>query len=420
MHRVLCKTQLACAEKNAKKDAVSLEAEIMKTLLNKLQGDRTIWMVTFFLSLISILAVYSAISTLAYKAHGNSLFFLLKHGSMIALGFFIMYVVHRMAFRYFSRLSKILLIVAAILLAYALFFGQNLNDANRWIAIPFTGLTFQPSDFAKIVLIIYVGRTLAVKRDMLHDFQQGIVPVLWPIALICGLILPANFSTAAMLASICFLMMFLAGVPFRHMSKLIAAGFGFVLLIIVVGETTGFPSRYATWKNRIVSAMDEDSEGNYQTDLAKYAIHEGGVIPKGPGTGSSRNFLPHPYSDMIYPFIIEEYGSIFGGITLVLLYLILMYRTIKLSINNPKLGAQLTALGLAFMLVIQAFINMAVAVSLFPTTGQPLPLVSMGGTSILFTCLALGIILSICRSKDEQEEDLTLTKTNLPAPAVTQ
>lgn len=390
----------------------------MKQLLNKLQGDRTIWMVTFFLSLISILAVYSAISTLAYKAKGNSLFFLFKHGGMIVLGFMVMYFVHRMAFRYFSRLSKILLLVAAGLLAYALFFGQNLNDANRWISIPLTGLTFQPSDFAKIALIIYVGRTLAVNRERLDDFKEGVMPVLWPIGLICGLILPANFSTAAMLAGICFLMMFMAGVPFRHMSKLFAAGVGMILFIIVIGETTGFPKRYATWKNRIVNSMDENSEGNYQIDLAKYAIHEGGVIPKGPGSGSSRNFLPHPYSDMIYPFIIEEYGSIFGGISLVLLYLILLYRTIKLSINNPKLGAQLTALGLAFLLVIQAFINMAVAVSLFPTTGQPLPLVSMGGTSTLFTCLALGIILSICRSKDEQEEDLSLTKTTLPTAAI--
>jgi cell division protein FtsW len=224
--------------------------------------------------------------------------------------------------------------------------------------------------------------------------------------LICGLILPANFSTAAMLAFVNILMMFLAGVPFRHMSKLVVAGVGLLICLVVLGETTGFPGRYKTWKNRIINSMNEDSDGNYQTNLAKYAIHEGGIIPKGPGSGSSRNFLPHPYSDMIYPFIIEEYGSILGGITLVLLYLILLYRTIKLSINNPKMGAQLTALGLAFMLVIQAFINMAVAVSLFPTTGQPLPLVSMGGTSTLFTCLALGIILSICRSRDELEEDL--------------
>ena len=377
----------------------------MKNLLNRLQGDRTIWMVTFFLSLISILAVYSAISTLAYKAHGNNLRFLIKHTLMIGAGFVLMYYIHRVRFKYFARLSQILIWIAAGLLLYALVFGHNLNDANRWIAIPFIGLTFQPSDFAKIVLVVYVARMIALKRDQLDDFKNGVLPILAPIALICGLILPANFSTAAMLASICFLMMFLGGVPFRHMSKLFMAGIGLVVCIIIVGETTGFPTRYKTWKNRIMNAATGDDEGNYQTDLAKYAIHEGGIIPKGPGTGSSRNFLPHPYSDMIYPFIIEEYGSILGGISLVLLYLILLFRTIKLSVNNPKMGAQLTALGLSFMLVIQAFINMAVAVSLFPTTGQPLPLVSMGGTSTLFTCLALGIILSICRSKDETEEE---------------
>jgi len=178
-----------------------------------------------------------------------------------------------------------------------------------------------------------------------------------------------------------------------------------VVCIVIVGETTGFPKRYVTWKNRIINAASADSEGNYQINLAKFAIYEGGVIPKGPGTGSSRNFLPHPYSDMIYPFIIEEYGSVLGGMSVILLYLILLYRTIKLSRNNEKMSAQLTALGLAFLIVIQAMINMAVAVSLFPTTGQPLPLVSMGGTSTLFTCLSIGIILSICQSRDEKEDD---------------
>lgn len=381
---------------------------MMKKFLDKLEGDRTIWMVTFFLSIISVLAVYSAISTLAYKAHGNSIRFLLKHGGLIILGFVLMYYVHRVKFKYFARLSIVMIWVAAGLLVYALFFGQRLNDANRWISIPFVGLSFQPSDLAKIVLVVYTARMLSIKRDMLHDFRNGVVPILIPIVVICGLILPTNFSTAAMLASICILMMYLGGVPFKHLSKLFLAGFGLVLCIIVVGETTGFPSRYKTWKNRIINATDSESEGNYQINLAKYAIYEGGVIPKGPGTGSSRNFLPHPYSDMIYPFIIEEYGSIIGGITLVLLYLILLFRTIKLSRNNVKLGAQLTALGLAFLIVVQAMINMAVAVSLFPTTGQPLPLVSMGGTSTLFTCLSIGIILSICKSRDEQEEDLSV------------
>jgi cell division protein FtsW len=379
--------------------------DIMKNFLNKLQGDRTIWMVTFFLSIISILAVYSAISTLAYKAHGNNLRFLVKHTLMIGGGITIMYFVHRMKFGFFSKFSSIMIYVAAGLLLYALVFGANINGADRWIPIPLTGLTFQPSDFAKIVLVIYVARMIRLKQDVLHDFKKGVLPILIPIVVICGLILKANFSTAAMLAFVCILMMYLGGVPLRHLSKIALAGVAMILAIIVIGETTNILPRYQTWKNRLVNKTDASSEGNYQVNIAKYAIYEGGILPHGPGTSSSRNFLPHPYSDMIYPFIIEEYGSILGGIGLILLYLILLYRTIKLSKFNERLSAQLAAMGLAFMLVIQAFINMAVAVSLFPTTGQPLPLVSMGGTSTLFTCLALGIILCVCRTKDETEEE---------------
>lgn len=377
----------------------------MKNLLNRLQGDRTIWMVTFFLSIISILAVYSAISTLAYKAEGNTLRFLIKHSLMIFGGLGIMYIVHRMKFGFFSKFSAIMIYVAAGLLLYALVFGQNINGADRWIAIPMTGLTFQPSDFAKIVLVIYVARMLRIKQDQLHDFRNGVVPILIPIAVICGLILKANFSTAAMLAFVCILMMYLGGVPFKHLSKIGVAALGLIVAIILIGETTSLLPRYNTWKNRLVNKATDNEEGNYQINLAKYAIYEGGLLPHGPGTGSSRNFLPHPYSDMIYPFVIEEYGSIFGGIGLVLLYLILLYRTIRLSKFNERLSAQLAGMGLAFMLVIQAFINMAVAVDIFPTTGQPLPLVSMGGTSTLFTCLALGIILCVLRTEEQKGDE---------------
>ena len=382
----------------------------MKKLLEKLQGDRTIWMVTFFLALISLLAVYSAVSTLAHKAHGNNFRFLLKHGGMLILGLLVMYFVHRLHFKQIARFSKIMFFTSIGLLAYALLFGHNLNDANRWIQIPFIGLTFQPSDFAKIALVIHVAILLAKNREILHDFKKGVLPILYSILAVCALIFPANFSTSALLALICVLMMFLAGVPIAHLMKIGAGALVALLLVIAFAEITGIPKRYGTWKNRILSTVDEESEGNYQTDLAKFAIYEGGVIPKGPGTGSSRNFLPHPYSDMIYPFIIEEYGSIFGGVTLVFLYLILLFRTISLSIRNPKMSAQLTALGLGFMICFQAFINMAVAVSLFPTTGQPLPLVSMGGTSTLFTCFAIGLILSICRTREETEESEITSK----------
>jgi cell division protein FtsW len=210
-------------------------------------------------------------------------------------------------------------------------------------------------------------------------------------------------------------MMFLTGVPFRHLSKLILGALGGILIIIAIGEMApNLLPRYKTWKNRILNKAKNDSDGNYQTDLAQYAIWEGGVLPQGPGTSSTRNFMPHPYSDMIYPFIIEEYGSILGGVGLLLLYLILFYRSIKLSRNNPKMSGQLIAIGLAFMLTIQAIVNMGVAVSLFPTTGQPLPLVSMGGTSTLFTCLSIGLILSLTREENNIGETAAETPESQP------
>ena len=368
-------------------------------------------MVTFFLSLLSILAVYSAISTLAYKAHGNDLRFLLKHTTMIILGFIAMYHIHKLPLKYFSKFSSILIFVSGALLILAMLFGQNINGADRWIAIPFTPLTFQPSDFAKICLIVYLARLLNHKKDQLGDFRAGVIPVLIPVAAICVLILPSNFSTAAMLAFVCLLMMLMAGMPFKHLGKLILIALAAIGLIIAVGEIapSGALPRYETWKNRIKNFGDKDSDGNYQIDVAKYAIYEGGVLPKGPGTGSSRNFLPHPYSDMIYPFIIEEYGSIMGGAGLVLLYLILLFRTIRFSSKSSSNFGTLAALGLSCLLVIQALINMGVAVSILPTTGQPLPMVSMGGTSTVFTCIALGIIVAVSRSAtssaDPVEED---------------
>ena len=377
----------------------------MQKIIERLQGDRVIWIVTLFLSFISILAVYSAISTLGYKADGNNTRFLIKQVVMISLGLGLMYWLQRVKLTYITRLSKILVFISAGLLAYALLFGTNLNSADRWIKLPVIGLTFQPSDMAKIALIIHTARMLALKRDMLHSFRDGVWPVLWPVLLLCGLILRANFSTAALLAFVCFMMMFLAGVPMKHLNKLIVAALAGVMLIIAIGEAapTLLP-RYKTWKNRIINKAKNDNDGNYQTDLAKYAIWEGGVIPKGPGSSSTRNFMPHPYSDMIYPFIIEEYGSVLGGFGLMLLYLILFYRSIKLSRNNPKMSGQLIAIGLAFMLTIQAIVNMGVAVSLFPTTGQPLPLVSMGGTSTPFTCLSIGLILSLTRAENNVGE----------------
>jgi cell division protein FtsW len=270
-------------------------------------------------------------------------------------------------------------------------------------------LTFQTSDLAKLVLIIYVARQLTVKRKILGDFKKGVLPIVIPIAIVCALVLPANFSTAALIGFVCFLMLVFGGVPWKHLFKLIAFVLGLILMIVAVGELgpEKVLPRYSTWKNRLVGkevqagAMDDSK---YQIELAQYAIYEGGIIPKGPGSGTSRNFLPHPYSDMIYAFIIEEYGSILGGALVMLMYVIFLFRVIRISIRSPKYFGGLTALGLGLVISIQAFINMGVAVNLFPTTGQPLPLVSMGGTSIVFVAIMFGVILSISKMSEENDD----------------
>lgn len=370
----------------------------MQLILNKLQGDRTIWVITFLLSIISVLAVYSSVSTLVAKADGNSFYFLAKHSLMIGLGFGTMYFVHKLKVSYFSKASQVLIYVAAFMLLFTLLFGVDINDAKRWIRIPFISMTFQTSDFAKIVLILYVARMLHVKKEILGSFKEGVLPIIIPAAIICGLILPADLSTAVLLGVIIFGMLFIGGVPLKHLAKIVTMAFLAIIGIYFLGKT--FPDlfgRFETWAGRIEGFFDESSESNYQIKYAQYSISEGGFFPHLPGTASSRNFMPHPYSDMIYAFIIQEYGSILGGVVLVMLYIIFLFRSIKTAVKSNSVFASMTAIGLSLLLVIQAMINMGVSVNLIPTTGQPLPLVSMGGTSMIFTCLTIGIILAISR-----------------------
>jgi cell division protein FtsW len=378
----------------------------VKHLIAKyLRGDLVIWMVCLILSLLSLLAVYSSISSLAYKyAGGNTLHYLFKHGLMIVTGFVIMYAVHKVNYRYFSRLSQVAIWVSVGLLLLTLLIGVNLNDASRWIKIPIINQNFQTSDFAKIALVAYVARMLTIKREQLHSFKEGLLPVLIPIVLVCGLILPANFSTAFMLFAVCFVMLFIGGIPVKHLFLVVgAAAAGFALLLLISTAVPDLLPRVETWKTRLMSFESGDSEANYQVEHAMMAIHSGGVLPSGPGSGDSRNYLPHPYSDMIYAFIIEEYGSIVGGCGVLLLYLIFLYRAMKISRDCQRDFGTLLVLGLSFLIGFQAFINMGVAVSLLPVTGQPLPMVSMGGTSMWFTCLAVGMILSVSRSTIEGE-----------------
>lgn len=376
----------------------------MKALLNKLEGDKVIWIVALLLGLVSVLAVYSAVGSLAVRNNATQSMYLVKHALMLVMGFGVMSVVHRIHFKYFSKLATLLVWLAGILLLFTLLFGLDINDAKRWIKIPFINLNFQTSDFAKIVLVIYVARMLNQKRTLLHDFRAGVWPILAPILIICGLIMPADFSTAAMLGMICFILMYLGGVPIKHLLKVVGGAFVGLLIIYAIGKASpDLLPRFTTWTGRIENFFNPEAAGNFQVDVAQFAIHDGGLLPNQLGSGHSRNYLPHPYSDMIYAFIIQEYGSIIGGLGLMMLYLIFFYRSVQISFKCPRHFGSMLALGLSLMLVVQALVNMAVAVNLFPTTGQPLPLISMGGTSTLFTCLSIGMILSVSRSVTNPE-----------------
>lgn len=373
------------------------------------KGDRVIWMIVLLLSLLSLAAVYSSIVTLAYKHHdGDTEYYLFKHLRIIILGLVLMFITHRLKYTYFSRISQLMLIATVPLLLYTLSKGTNLNDAARWIAIPGTGLTFQTSDFAKLALIMYLARVLTQKQNDLNDFRTVLIHIMIPVALICGLILPANFSTSALLFVTCLILMFIGGVKLKYIGGVLGVGIVGFSLLLALGAVTDIMPRATTWKNRVVSFVSgdevKDPDKTFQADQAKIAIATGGIIGKGAGNSTQRNFLPHPYSDFIYAMVIEEYGLI-GGIIIVMLYLILLFRGVRVSTKSGKTFGQLLAFGLAFQLIFQGLINMAVAVNLFPVTGQPLPFLSMGGTSLLFSSIAVGIILSVSRESEESGED---------------
>lgn len=372
------------------------------------KGDRVIWMIVLLLSLLSLAAVYSSIVTLAYKHHdGDTEYYLFKHLRIILLGLVLMFLTHRVKYSYFSRISQLMVIASVPLLLYTLSSGANLNEASRWIAIPFIGLTFQTSDLAKLALIMYLARVLTQKQGAMEDFKTVLIHIMIPVGLICALILPANFSTAALLFLTCMILMFIGGVKLKFIAGVIGIGIASFGLLLCIGliAPKALP-RVDTWVQRVKTFVggDEvaDPDKTFQADQAKIAIATGGILGKGAGNSTQRNFLPHPYSDFIYAMVIEEYGLI-GGIIIVILYLILLFRGVRVSTKSDRTFGQLLAFGLAFQLIFQGLINMAVAVNLFPVTGQPLPFLSMGGTSLLFSSIAVGIILSISRETDETD-----------------
>ncbi|MCD4679686.1 MAG: putative lipid II flippase FtsW [Bacteroidales bacterium] len=376
----------------------------MSTIFKYIKGDKVIWIVVIILSIFSVLAVYSSTGTLAYKKQaGNTEYYLLKHATILILGFVLMYFTHRIKYTYISRISQIALYIAILLLAYTLFKGTNLNEAKRWLTLPIINLTFQSSDFAKLVLKIYIARLLSIKQKKIKDFKSAFVPIMLPILIICVLILPANFSTAAILFTTSLIIMFVGRVNLKYIFYLI--GISIVSLAIFILILMSFPNnRVGVWGDRLENFYNGGSEENYQVEQAKIAIATGGIFGKKPGRSTQRNFLPSPYSDFIYAIIIEEYGLL-GGIIVILLYMILLYRGVRIVIKTPGDFGAFMAIGITFSLVFQAMINMAVAVNLFPVTGQTLPFISMGGTSLWFSSISIGIVLSVSRGIEESKKE---------------
>jgi cell division protein FtsW len=378
----------------------------MQSIYKLIKGDRVIWAVVLLLAILSVLVVYSSIVTLAYKYQdGNTEYYLFKHSIILLIGFSLMYFAHKLNYRYYSRMSQIGLFLAIPLLLFTLLTGASINDASRWLVIPVINQTFQTSDLAKLALIMFLARMLSKKQENIKDFNQAFVPIMIPVLIVCGLILPANFSTAAMLFMTCLVLMFIGRINLAYIISLVSIGVVGLVIFIAIVMNSNMTNRVGTWQNRIENFVDGNAQVNYQAEQSKIAIATGGIVGKGPGRSTQRNFLPQSYSDFIFATVIEEYGIV-GGFFTLLLYLILLYRGILIAKKAPRTFGSLLAIGLSFSLVFQAMINMAVAVNLFPVTGQPLPMVSMGGTSIWFTCLAVGIILSVSRNTETEEKEV--------------
>jgi len=397
-------------------------------LRDKTRGDKVIWAIVIVLSLVSLLVVYSATNSLAYKLYkGNTLVYLFKQIVFISLGIIIVYFAHRVNYTIYSRVAKMLFYISIVLLIYTLFFGAKINDGSRWIKLPIINLTIQTSDIAKLALFMYLSRLLSKKQDVIKDFKKGFLPMMMPIVIICGLIAPANLSTALLTGATSMLLLFIGRVSFKHIALVGAAVMVPVFILIAIagayydkaeGKTKELPAvlsagRIPTWIKRVQDFMyAAKSEAPYQVQQAKIAVAKGGLFGLGPGNSEQRNFLPHPYSDYIYAIIIEEYGLV-GASIIVFIYMVFLLRSIRLFKKCPYAFGAFLALALSFTLVIQAMTNMAVNVGLFPVTGVTLPLVSMGGSSFLFTCLAIGIILSVARNVEEAEGALVPAKEEL-------
>ncbi|WP_194768136.1 FtsW/RodA/SpoVE family cell cycle protein [Tamlana sp. I1] len=381
----------------------------MQTLFNNIKGDRLIWAIVALLAILSFLPVYSAASNLAYKGTGSGTFiFFIKHFVHLILGFTIMYGVHKIPYNYFKGLSIFMIPVVLLLLGITMLQGTTIDGANasRWIQIPFVGMSFQTSTLASVVLMVYVARYLSKIHGKKITFKESILPLWMPVFLVLILILPANFSTTAIIFTMVIMLVFLGGYPIRYLAVIIGSGILVLTVFILIAKAfpDAMPNRVDTWMGRIESFSNpEDTEADYQIEKAKIAIASGEIWGVGPGKSLQKNFLPQSSSDFIFAIIIEEYGLL-GGFVVMTLYLWLLFRIVIVAQKSESVFGKLVVLGVGLPIVFQAIINMAVAVELFPVTGQTLPLLSSGGTSIWMTCLAVGIILSVSAKREEIKE----------------
>ncbi len=393
-------------------------------LISKTKGDKVIWALVILLTLVSLLAVYSATGSLAYKNYrGNTEIYLFKQVAFIMAGIMVIYFAHLVNYTFYSKAARVAFLISLPLLFYTLFFGVKMNEGSRWIRLPFINMTMQSSDFARLALFMYLARLMSKKQDVIKDFKKGFLPVIAPVAITCALIAPANLSTALLLGASCLLLLFIGRVSTKHILMTIGIALIPILFLVAAAmirhgkehkEETALAikknsstlfGRVDTWIGRMedfIYGSNEADNDAYQVNQAKIAISKGGVLGVGPGNSTTRDYLPQAYNDFIYAIIIEEYGLI-GGAFIMFIYLVFLYRCIRIYKRCPFAFGAFLALGLSFTLAIQAVANMAVTVNLFPVTGVTLPLVSMGGTSFIFTCLSIGIILSVARNVEQLE-----------------
>ena len=380
----------------------------MQKLLAHLKGDGVIWVITLLMLAFSLVSVYSFVPILIKMEGGSPFKYLFKHLIYVGLSLGVMYWMHRKDPKYISQLSKFGFYVAIALLIFTFFFGAKVNGAGRWVRIPFVGLTFQSSDFARLALVIYVSRLLVKKKDKLNNWKEGFLPVVLPIIVICGLIVKDNFSTAALLFAVSLVLLFLGKVPLGKVAALIGGGIALLMFIVLVHKAA--PSlnllpRLETWENRIFNKIHDDENviENAQAMNAKLAIYNGGPLGQGVGDGKLKEYLPEAYADFYYSSFVEEFGLI-AAFILALLYLILLYRIMRIGLAAKNIFDTYVCIGIGVLMLSQATVNMLVCTGIFPVTGQNMPLLAMGGSALIMTSFALGIVQSVARKQEKEIE----------------